>query len=379
VLIARQDNLGDVLLAGPAVRAVAASGAHVTMLCGPRGVAAAELLPGVREVIVWRADWIDPEPEPIAESHIDQLVGAVAGRDFAEALILTSFHQSPLPLALLLRVAGVPRIAAISDDYPGSLLDVRDRVDEDLHEVMRGLSLADACGYGLPAGDDGRLRIERASWLNDRAEAMQPYVVVHPGASVPARAWAPRRNRELVRMLAARGRNVVLTGSAEERGLTAGICRGADTERVLDLAGATSLGELVEVIAAADAIVIGNTGPAHVAAAVGTPTVSIYAPTVPAARWHPWCVPFELLNDEVPCAGCRARECPVAGHPCVDGVTAERAADALVRLTERRAPLRLLRGELPDRGARSGARRARSRRRGPGRVLGAWPRGERSA
>ena len=55
VLIARQDNLGDVLLAGPAVRAVAASGAHVTMLCGPRGAAAAELLPGDRVKLDSRA------------------------------------------------------------------------------------------------------------------------------------------------------------------------------------------------------------------------------------------------------------------------------------------------------------------------------------
>ena len=64
VLAVRLDNDGDVLLAGPAVRALAAGASRVTLLCGPRGRRAAELLPGVDDVIVWRAPWIDPEPDP---------------------------------------------------------------------------------------------------------------------------------------------------------------------------------------------------------------------------------------------------------------------------------------------------------------------------
>ena len=59
VLVARQDNDGDVLLAGPAVRAIAAGAREVTLLCGPRGEQAARLLPEVDEVMVWRAPWID--------------------------------------------------------------------------------------------------------------------------------------------------------------------------------------------------------------------------------------------------------------------------------------------------------------------------------
>jgi ADP-heptose:LPS heptosyltransferase len=168
------------------------------------------------------------------------------------------------------------------------------------------------------------------------ADSLRPYVVVHPGASVAARAWPVARNRELVALLTACGRNVVVTGGAEERALTAAVCRGAVEERVADLGGATDLGMLAEVIAGAEAIVVGNTGPAHLAAAVGTPVVSLYAPTVPAARWHPWRVPFELLGRDVPCAGCRARECPVAGHPCLEPVTAQEVLHALTEL----APLR---------------------------------------
>src|SRR4051794_36371909 len=134
VLVARMDNDGDVLLAGPAVRAVATRARRVTLLCGPRGQAAAALLPCPDGVIVHRAAWIDPEPEPIDPEAAMRFVAELAARRIHQALILTSFHQSPLPLALLLRLAGVPVVAAISEDYPGSLLDVRHRVDADIHE-----------------------------------------------------------------------------------------------------------------------------------------------------------------------------------------------------------------------------------------------------
>ena len=161
VLVARQDSVGDVLLAGPAVRAVAAGAERVTLLCGPRGRAAGSLLPGVDEVVVAHAAWIDAAPQPVTRAGMDALVDRLVELEIDQALVLTSFHQNPLPLALLLRMAGVPTIAAISVDYPGSLLDVRHRVDEDLHEVERGLSLAATLGYQLGDGDDGSLRVRR--------------------------------------------------------------------------------------------------------------------------------------------------------------------------------------------------------------------------
>jgi ADP-heptose:LPS heptosyltransferase len=330
VLLARLDNDGDVLLIGPALRAVAASGARVTLLCGPRGRAAAELLPGVDEIVVHRAPWIDPEPRAFDREAQLALVGDIAGRRVDRAIVFSSHHQSALPLALLLRLAGVPHVAATSSDYPGSLLDLRHTVDDRVHEVERSLSLVGACRYELPAADDGRLRVLRAAARPARAPEA-PYLVVHPGASVPARAWAPGRNAELVDALVVAGRRVVVTGSPDEVELTARVVGEAGPE-VTDLGGATSLGELVEVLAAADALVVGNTGPAHLAAAAGTPVVSLFAPTVPAVRWRPWKVPHELLHIEVPCAGCRARECPVPGHPCLDGLGVPDVLAALDRL-----------------------------------------------
>jgi ADP-heptose:LPS heptosyltransferase len=324
VLVARLDNDGDVLLAGPAIRAVAAGGARVTLLCGPRGRQAAALLPSVDDVIVRRAEWIDPHPQPVERAAIDAFVDELAAGRFDEAIVLSSFHQSPLPLALLLRMAGVPRIAATSVDYPGSLLDVRHRIHDDVHEVERSLSLVATLGHALPEGDDGALRVRRPGG----APLGAGYVVVHPGASVPARAWAPERNAELVAALGAEGRRVVVTGAPSERDLTALVAGRSG----IDLGGRTDFAGLADVLANAACVVVGNTGPAHLAAAVGTPVVSLYAPTVPPVRWRPWRVPHELLYVDVPCAGCRARECPVPGHPCLGGVAVADVTAAVTRL-----------------------------------------------
>lgn len=333
VLVARQDNAGDVLLAGPAVRAVAAGARRVTMLVGPNGRAAAELLPGIDEVIVHKAAWIDAHPGPVTRREIDGLVDRLSALALDEALVLTSFHQSALPLALLLRMAGVATIAAVSEDYPGSLLDVRHQVDGEVHEVVRALSLAARLGYHLPPTDDGRLQVRLPNLNGSTPRLARPYVVVHPGASVPARAWPADRHAELVDVLVARGRRVVVTGSKAERDLTAAVV-GAPRPEVIDFGGRTDLAGLAHVLAGAEVVVVGNTGPAHLAAAVGTPVVSLFAPTVPPARWRPWAVPHVLVGfHDIGCAGCRARECPVRGHPCLSRVPVDEVVAALDRLT----------------------------------------------
>ncbi|HET8661777.1 MAG TPA: HAD-IIIA family hydrolase [Micromonosporaceae bacterium] len=324
VLAVRADSAGDVLVTGPAVRALAARAGRVTLLCGPRGRAAAELLPGVDQLVEWRLPWLDPRPSAVDPAEVDALVARIAGEAPDEAVIFTSFHQSPLPFALLARMAGVPRTAAVSDDYPGSLLDVRHRVPLALPEAERALSLAAAAGYPLPPGDDGALAVRlSADGALPAAGALSAdgalpadgrYVVVHPGTSVPARACPPDQCARIVRALARAGHRVVVTGDRRERALTAYVAGAAG----LDLGGRTTLGELAGVLARAGCAVVGNTGPAHLAAAVGTPVVSLFAPTVPLGQWGPYRVPAVRLGD--PLAACRhtrATDCPVPGHPCL--------------------------------------------------------------
>ena len=325
--------MGDVLLTGPAIRAVAAR-AEVTLLCGPRGLDAARLLPGVSHVICAELPWIDPDPRPVRRAAMQLLIDRIAEIGADEAVIFTSFHQSALPLALLLRMAGVPRISAISEDYPGALLDVRHRDPGEVHEVERALSLAAAAGFPQPQRDDMSLRINDCGPPPPSVRALGRYVVVHPGASVPARMWPAERSRELVDALVDDGWNVVVTGAAAEAGLTGRVAR----RRALDLGGRLEPRQLAAVVGGADVLVAPNTGPAHIAAAVGTPVVSLFAPVVSARRWRPWGVPCVVLGDQqAPCAGTRARQCPVEGHPCLTSVDVEQvtsAVSSLARSTE---------------------------------------------
>ena len=333
VLVARLDGAGDVLLAGPAIRAVAAApGVETVLLCGPQGAPAGRLLPGVSQVLEWSCPWIlNPAPEP-SRDLLEALQLMVASSGAEEAVILTSFHQSPLPLALLLREAGVRTITGASTDYAGALLSHRLRPGEDFPEdqpeAERALRIAAAAGYRLPAGDDGRLRLGPLPDVSPLVGS-GPYVVVHPGAAVPARAWPPLHHAAAVELLTAAGFRVVVTGGPGEKELTATVAAVAG----LDLGGRTDLPALAAVLAGADAVVVGNTGPAHLAAAAGTPVVSLFAPVVPAIRWAPYRVPLELLGDQqAACSGTRARACPVPGHPCLSGVSPEQVVEAVQRL-----------------------------------------------
>jgi ADP-heptose:LPS heptosyltransferase len=329
-LVARLDSDGDVLVSGPAVRAVAAGVDELVLLAGPRGAAAAALLPGVDRVLVWACPWVDADPAPVVPASVEGFLTDLRALEVDLALVLTSYHQSPLPLALLLRMAGVPWVGAVSEDYPGSLLDLRHRLPETgLHEAERQLSLVAAAGFPLPGGDGGGLAVRRPLPDTRGLTGDAPYVVVHPGASVSARAPSADWVRRLVAALVAAGRRVVVTGGPGERDLTARV----SGPGVLDLGGRTDLRQLAGVLDRADAVVVGNTGPAHLAAAVGTPVVSLFAPVVPAERWRPWRVPHVLLGDQAaPCAATRARTCPLATHTCLDGIDPDAVLAAVLEL-----------------------------------------------
>lgn len=331
VLVVRADNAGDVLLAGPAIRAVAADADRVTLWVGPRGTPAGRLLPGVDRLFERELPWIDLRPRRIDIDWLPETVRDVRDLQVDAAVVFTSFHQSPLPTALILRAAGVPFVAATSTDYPGALLDVRHRIRDDVHEVERSLDLVRAAGFELPEGDDRRLRIHRPP-VPTPVPVGSPYVVVHPGASAPARAWSAARYRATVGQLALHGWRVVVTGAPDETELTSHVVGDLDGDVVHDLGGRTDWPTLARVIGDAATIVVGNTGPAHLAAAVGTPVVDLFAPVVPAVRWRPWMVDHVLLGEQqIMCAGCRARTCPVPGHPCLAAV---RPADVVTAVSQ---------------------------------------------
>ena len=344
VLAIQLDGDGDVLLAGPAVRALATTYDRVDLLVSGSGLQAAELLPGVTEILRFDPPWSGENPPQVSTEAVLDLVAGLVARRYQLAVIFTPSHQSPLPMALLARLGGVRRIVAASDDHPGSLLDVRHRRPPDLHEVEAGLDLAHQAGARLPVGDDGRLAVRHPlptaplpteHPLNVRPAWGRRSVVVHPGASASARALPTDMARAVTARLARDGWDVLVTGSAAESDLTAHVAGGLAT----DLGGRTDLAQLAAVLESAACAVVGNSGPAHLAAAVGTPVASLFAPVVALDRWAPYGVPRLVLGDQgAACRGTQARACPVPGHPCLASVTPDQVSDAVARLAHLAPP-----------------------------------------
>lgn len=335
VLVVRLDSLGDMVICGPAVRAIAARAERVTVLAGPAGARVATMLPGVDEVLAWHCPWISADPTSVSPAGIDEIVGRIAALDVDDAVILTSFHQSALPTALVLRMAGVPWIAAVSDDYPGSLLDVRIPSPPDDPEPDRMRAIAAAAGFPTPLGDDGRLRVNPGRIPEELARPLaDPYVVVHPGATATSRMYPPELMREVVDRLLDVGWTVAVTGNTHDIELARQVSGDAsDTRSALNLAGTLSVPQLAAVLQRAAAVVVGNTGPAHLAASVDTPVLSLFSPVVPVLRWAPHTDRRIVLGDQAaPCRDTRATTCPVRGHPCLSSVTAQEIVDAVGQL-----------------------------------------------
>ncbi|HEX5826427.1 MAG TPA: glycosyltransferase family 9 protein [Candidatus Limnocylindrales bacterium] len=339
ILAIRLDAMGDVLMTTPAFRAIRASarGARLTLLTSSAGAAVARLVPELHEVIAWDPPWM---PGAAAGPAADRaFVEALAARRFDAAIVFSVHTQSPLPAALLARLAGIPRVLAHARETPYGL--VTDWVPEPepgeatRHEVRRQLDLVGHVGFTtdderlslrVPPDAMRRLRDEVLPSIGIRPGDGQPWLVVHPGASAPSRRYRPDGYAAAVgRLVREDGVRAVFTGSTGEVPLVEEI-RGAMGEPSLSLAGRLDLGELCALLAVAPLLIANNTGPVHVAAALGTPVVDLYALTNP--QHTPWMTPSRVLNVDVPCAGCRRSVCPLGHQACLSLVHPERVVEA---------------------------------------------------
>jgi lipopolysaccharide heptosyltransferase II len=342
MLCVRLDNLGDVLMTTPALRALKESGdrRELTLLTSSTSAPLAAHLSFVDAVWRYDAPWVKQSGTDTSCAADLETISRLAAARFDAAVIFTVYSQSALPAALMCRLAGIPLRLAHSRENPYQLLS--DWVPETepamqvRHEVRRQLDLVQT--IGAHAGDE-RLafhvrdadRAALARWLPSDST---PLVVIHPGASAPSRRWPVERFAMAADALR-RSRTVVIavTGSANESGLVEQV-RAAAGRDTLPLPDTLSIGELGALLEAADLLISNNSGPVHVAAALGTPVVDLYALTNP--QHTPWGVAHRTLNVDVPCKYCYKSICPQGHHACLNGVSVEMvlaAADAL--LTDR--------------------------------------------
>jgi ADP-heptose:LPS heptosyltransferase len=343
LLCVRLDSAGDVLMTTPALAALkeAAPGRHLTLLTSPSGAHAARLVPAVDEIIEFRAPWMK---QPCANAGTDRaLINRLAAGGYDGAVVFTVYSQSPLPAAYLVYLAGVPRCLAHSRENPYHLLSdwVQDPEPQQRvrHEVRRQLDLVATIG-AVPKSESLTIAIPNvarrraaAALATLRIPRDGPLVVAHVGASAASRRYPPRRFAAALDLVVLeQGARVLLTGDASEISLVESV-RGAMRAPAYTLAGCLDFAELCAIVETADVLVSNNTAPVHIAAAVGTPVVDLYALTNP--QHVPWRVPHRLLFHDVPCRYCYKSECPAQHHDCLARVAPAEVADAARALLDR--------------------------------------------
>ncbi|HUG25283.1 glycosyltransferase family 9 protein [Piscinibacter sp.] len=345
LLVVRVDNLGDVLMTTPAIAAIkhTSPSAKITLLASEAGAAALRHVPALDDAIVCNPPWTKGTSGGAGRSaHADRrLVNELARREFDAAIIFTVCTQSALPAAMACRLGGIPLRLAHCRENPYDLLtdwvqDTEVCATGMRHEVTRQLDLVKSVGF---EGCDERMQFRypatdvlsmRRKFMKAGGDLLRPYLVVHPGATAASRRYpAERFGTAAQAVVDETGCQVVFTGGTDEEPLIAQAQRHMQDPGV-SLAGQITLGELAALIAGAQVIVCNNSGPVHIAAAVGTPVAVLYALTNP--QHTPWRVPSHVLNRDVPCRNCLKSVCPERHHPCLLGVDAQTVALAALDL-----------------------------------------------
>ncbi len=337
VLLVRVDNLGDVLLMSPAFRAVRQTlpAAYLALLAGPAGCEIGRLNPDIDETILYHAPSEDVYFRLPQDAEREMAaIEALREHNFDAAIIFTSYKQSALPTAYLCYLAGIPRRAAGSFEGSGSLLTHRHHYKEIVppqHETLRGLELTSFLGF--PPVEPEMVLIPRkvdeegAASILERFD-VEHFVLVHPGTSAPSRAYPQERYAAIVEKLHVEGGlPVLVTGGPGEEALTRRVAGTAG----IALGGETSFGEFTALVGRAAVVVTNNTGTTHVASAMKTPVVTVFAGTNPPEQWGPWRTPSRLLTHPVPCAPCYKRVCPI-GHECLTGIAPHSVVEAALDL-----------------------------------------------
>lgn len=336
LLCVRLDSIGDVLMSTPAIRAFRESlpGCRIRLLTSAAGAAVASFIPEIDCAIEFAAPWMKATGGLRTDDAA--MIARLAEGDFDAAVIFTVYSQNPLPAGYLCYLAGIPLRLAHCRENPYQLL--TDWLPDPepattvRHEVRRQLDLAAAVGCRTK---DPRLSFAVPDAARARVEALslkEPLVVVHPGATAPSRRYPAEHFARAVDLLIGElGCEAVFTGDAGEQALIRGL-RSRMSRPSRSLAGELSLAELGALIDEADLLISNNTGPVHIAAALGTPVVDLYALTNP--QHTPWEVRNRVLFHDVPCRNCYKSVCPAGHHACLRGVTPESVAAAARELLE---------------------------------------------
>jgi ADP-heptose:LPS heptosyltransferase len=305
ILCIRADNMGDLIMSGPAIRALKeTSGARITVLTSTMATPVAHLMPEVDEVITFDFPWVKSS---FADTAFLNLVETISAQNFDAAVIFTVYSQNPLPAVMLTYLAGIPQRLAYCRENPYQLLTHWVPDEEPYtyirHQVRRDLDLVSVTG-AYTADESLRLPVDPVLWEQIenkltllRFDAAKKWLILHAGVSESKREFSEACWIETAKLLIDDLKyQVIFTGSASEQPLTDRLQQETGPGS-FSTGGLFSLEELILLISRAPLMLSVNTGTVHIAAATGTPVVVLYALTNP--QHTPWKVPCRVLPYKV--------------------------------------------------------------------------------
>ena len=352
ILVIRLDLLGDLVLSLPAIHALKQTypRARVTVLALPYAAGLLELAPEVDEVLSYDVNRVRRPADVFRPKYWRELFALVRQLRRARYDLCLSLHgQFACVMAWLSRCPRRYGYAAeaypflLTDTLPGGRYDVRQ------HEVLYGLKLAELAGaasrlggapapkLSVPQAEQRRMRHLLAEW-EIRPDSL--LVVIHPGASNgSAKRWLPEYWAQLAsRLHRDLGAAVVLSGTPGEAGIVGQVVSACSFKPVI-LAGQTTIPQLGALLKRADLLLSSDSGPAHMAAALGTPQVTIFGPTDPGV-YAPLSAKAVVLRRDLPCSPCydarATAECRFGHVNCMRELTPDEVYGACVRLLQKR-------------------------------------------
>lgn len=252
--------------------------------------------------------------------------------------------RGEFPLALLLWLTGAKRRVGWDCGGGGFLLTHSAKCEAGRHEVESRWALLTALGIETPDRDQlsgprfvpSAATRARIRWqLPPRSASSQPIFVLHVGAGTSAKLWPIEHWRTLLgQIVVALAGRVILVGGQSEREIAQKITEGLPWPDVLDWTGRLTLDQLAATLERADLFVGADSGPAHLAAAVGIRTVVLFSGTNHPRQWKPWGPHVAVLRHETACSPCHRTKCPLADHPCLRQLTPQSVLNQINAMLE---------------------------------------------
>jgi ADP-heptose:LPS heptosyltransferase len=309
ILCVRLDNLGDVLMTTPAIRALKESvrGRRITLLASSTGAAISGNIPEIDHTILFDSPW-EKDINAIPCDIVSNLIGQLKERNFDAAVIFTVYSQNPLPIAMLCYLAGIPRVAGYCRENPYKLMTDwipdPEPIYDIKHEVNRQLDLVNF--FGCTTKDNSlslKISSEAVIRTEDKLAAIgidlnKKLIIMHPGVSESRRQYPTNLYAEAAkRITGGTDWQLLLTGLLSEKELTDRVAEEGG-KKAFSLAGMLNMEELIAAIKISSLLIANNTGPVHIAAAMKTPALVLYALTNP--QHAPWNIPYRILPFDVP-------------------------------------------------------------------------------